>query len=354
MRLPALVGLVAFGTAMTASPAWAQVSKVAIDSVIAVEGAAGPSAAGGMGVNFDSVASIAIAPRFVAIVRPRLTRSIDGHWSSQVCQLAVRFESAGGLPIRFEFGQLASPVGLGTVAARASDNPTIALHQYYYEPIPTIEVGAPVVHLISAVYPLGGQVSMSRDRWDARVAVLDSSPVRPRKVFARINPPRMAQLTVGGGVTPVPALRFGASISHGAYRRAQELPTPSSDDRTATTVVFEGQYARGHTQITGEWVRDWIETSGASADPRGWFVEGTQVLSPRWYLAGRAIGVRTAEGQIDGRLRPVSLSSIETVVGYRLAPELTVRLGHLAVRPYGNAQRNHRVGASLVWGHRWF
>jgi len=330
--------------------AWAQATgRVAWDSVVSVDRFAGADVNAGVGVTLDSVVTARLGRGLFGIVRPRFNRPFGGDWSSQVCQLAFRYEPDTALPVRVELGYLASPVGLGTLRARASDNPTIVPQIHYYESLPPIELDAPPVRVISAVYPFGGQVAVSRERWDLRLAVVDSSATRPRKVFSRHNPPRQPQLAIGGGITPVPELRLGASFMRGTYGRAREFSDPSLGDRTATMVGVEVEYAFRHTRIGGEWVRDWFETAPSPVIVHGWFLEGQQTLSPRWFAAVRATGVNTFPQPAVRSLAPAATRSGEATLGYRLSPGVTARGGYFGRRLYGAAGWGHQVGVSLVW-----
>ena len=51
-------------------------------------------------------------------------------------------------------------------------------------------------------YPHGASATVSGARWDVRAAVIDTSLLRTRRVFASTNPPRFDNVIVGGGVTP--------------------------------------------------------------------------------------------------------------------------------------------------------
>jgi hypothetical protein len=47
------------------------------------------------------------------------------------------------------------------------------------------------------------------------------------------------------------------------------------------------------------------------------------------------------------------LASVEEVVGFRITPEITVRVGHRARRVFGRPGYDNQAAASLVWWRRW-
>ena len=230
-------------------------------------------------------------------------------------------------------------------------NPTISQPSSLFTPLPSLENPGPRPNLLGAVYPFGGQVTVSGAHWDTRAALIDTSPLRRRGVFADPKPPRFANLVVGGGVTPVVGLRVGASVTHGGWQRAGESPAATSD-RDATVVTVESEFSFAYTTLSGEWVRDAIATSSGTRVASGWFVQGRQTIAPRWFVAGRveriAAPLVLPTGAQDQRF-----TSTEEILGYRLTPELTLRAGHRARRGFGRPGFDHQVGASLVWWRRW-
>jgi len=48
------------------------------------------------------------------------------------------------------------------------------------------------------------------------------------------------------------------------------------------------------------------------------------------------------------------LAGVEEVVGFRVTPELTLRVGHRARRGFGRAGYDNQAEASIVWWRRWF
>ena len=145
-------------------------------------------------------------------VRPVVfRRAFDGAWQAQIYELALRYERPGAIGLRVDAGQFTSPIGLSILENRPDKNPVVSPHSTLYLPIPRYEAGTPSTYLLAAAYPLGAKVTVSGAKWDARAAVIDSSPVRGRPFFGDNKPPRMANVVAGVGFTPLhrSALRGG-------------------------------------------------------------------------------------------------------------------------------------------------
>ena len=85
-----------------------------------------------------------------------------------------------------------------------------------------------------------------------------------------------------------------------------------------------------------------------------WYIQGQQVLTPRFFLAARIERIGSREA--DPLLTPVvdAFAGTEEVLGFRLRPDLTFRVGHRARRPFGQTAYANQAAASIVWAHRWF
>ena len=99
-------------------------------------------------------------------------------------------------------------------------------------------------------------------------------------------------------------------------------------------------------------MRDLNDTVDGDTHLSGWFVQGQQTLTPRWFLAGRAerIDAPAAPGAATA---PSDLGGFEEIIGYRLTPELTLRAGHRARRLFGRDDYLHQAQVSVVWWRRW-
>lgn len=302
-------------------------------------------------VILDAVVSADFGRGFEGIVRPFVQRLASGEWNRQVWVAAVRYQRPGPIGLRVDAGLIPSPVGLANLTLRPHQNPTISLPASLFTSLPPIDVRAPRMTLLGAVYPYGGQVTVSSARWDARAAIIDTSPLRTRRIFAQVNPPRFANVVLGGGVTPIVGLRIGASVTHGGWQRAAETPAVPAD-RDATLLAVESEFSFAYTKLSGEWVRNVIETSGGDRIASGWFVQGQQTLAPRWFVAGRV--ERISSPLVLGALtQEQHLTGAEEVLGFRVTPEITVRLGHRARRGFGRPGFNHLAAVSIVWWQRW-
>ena len=88
------------------------------------------------------------------------------------------------------------------------------------------------------------------EHWYGRAAVIDTSPLRRRRIFSRINPPRFTNVVIGGGVTPVVGFHIGASVTHGGWMRAGEGPGVTAQ-QDATVITVESEFSVAHTKLAG-------------------------------------------------------------------------------------------------------
>jgi hypothetical protein len=328
----------------------ARPSVLAIDTVAAVDEAVDGNGNFATGLLVDAVVSADLGRGFQGIVRPVAMRR-GGDWNRQIWVATVRFERSGAVGVRIDGGLIPSPIGLANLTLRPHLNPTISQPASLFASLPPLEARGPRANLIGALYSYGGHVTVSGLHWDARAALIDSSPVRPREVFADANPPRFANWIVGGGVTPFVGFRVGASVTRGGWMRAGESPTITAD-RDATIVAVESELSFRYTKLAGEWVRDTFQTSSGDRVATGWYVQGQQTLAPRWFVAGRVERMMSpavlAPLVVDQRL-----NGVEETLGYRLTPEFTLRLGHRARQGFGRPGYDHQGAVSVVWWKRW-
>lgn len=338
-----------------------QVSRLALDSVAAIDVSHGEGGETTTGLSSDVLISFDLGANLQFVARPFLQRqATTGEWNAQVWLAALRFERTGDIALRVDAGYVPSPVGIANLFLRPHTNPTVALPASLFTPLPLVDVGAPRTPLLGAIYPLGVSATVSSLRWDVRSAVIDSSPVRPRRVFADqspANPPRFATVVVGGGITPVVGVRFDASVSRGHWERPGESPAVSTS-RTATIATLEADVSFGHTRVQAEWVHDWFAVNNGTVAARGWFAQGEHTIAPRWFVAGRVERIRApaivhAPTVLSVVREDRRFSGAEAVIGYRLSPELTLRVGHRVRQPFSRTTIDHSVTASLVWWRRW-
>jgi hypothetical protein len=309
-------------------------------------------------LTIDSVSNTRLAGGLTLILRPVLRKRTGAEWDPTLAQFVVRHETFGRVSRRLEAGYLAPPAGLGSLAIRSSVNPTIAPALPYGEGLPRLERNAPTQRLYAPTYPLGAQVSFSATRWDARAGVVDASLLRTRAPFESGQPPQSAQIVVGGGMTPRPGLRIGGWLSHGTYVRADERPAtlgPDRVDQDALLVGVESEWAFRWTRIAGEWVSARREHNGGIEPATLIMIEGSQTLTPRWFLGGRLRYIDATDPLAGpaGEPEPHSTSA-ELTLGYRLTPDVSLRGGYLLARGFRDDRAGHRAGASVVWARRLF
>lgn len=321
-------------------------SNAAVDQTFSEDGTRAPA-----GLVFDAVVSASLGRGFEAITRPFVQRLQSGEWNRQIWLAEVRYERHGRVGLRVEAGLIPSPIGLANLTLRPSLNPTIAQPSSLFTTLPIVDLGAPRVNLLGPMYPYGASVTVSGAGWDARAAVIDTSPLRTRRVFGSSNPPRLGTVVVGGGVTPMVGLRVGASMARGAWWRNGEGGL--AGDRDATVIAIEAEYAVRYTRVSAEWERDALQTRAGREVATGWFVQGQQTIAPRWYAAAR---VERIDAPFAPALNPPearSLIGTEETVGYRLTPELTLRASHRARRGFAQADYLHQATIQVVWWRRW-
>lgn len=306
------------------------------------------------GFGIDAFLSYRFTRRIELVAQPLVRRLPTGAWIHRTYQLALRVQTGGPVPARIEVGQIMSPIGAGTLQYRADMNPTLGFPAMYHLGLPAVEPGAPRLDMISPGYPLGALVSMSHRRFDARGAVLDTSPVRYRKALAGPQPPRSGQLMIGAGYTLRPGFRVGGSLARGRWAKAEEfISRPDASDRQATLAGVEWDFSHRYTRITGEWLRHALDTDDRPAVINGWSLQATQTLTPRWYAAARIDRV-SAPRAISGRREMLHFGVVETVAGYRINPEISLRAGHVARHGFTARTWDHQLGVSIVWTRRWW
>jgi hypothetical protein len=303
------------------------------------------------GVFLDSLSTVDVGHGFQTMFRPQVQRiGATGEWNRQIWIAELRYERAGTVGVRIEGGYIPSPIGLANLTLRPHLNPTIAQPASLFTSIPSLELRGPRVNLLSGLYPLGAQATVSMRHWDARTAVMDTSPLRLRRVFGPLNPPRFTNVVVGGGVTPFVGFRVGASIARGGWLRAGESPTITAD-RSASVVTLESELSFRHTSLAGEWTHDTLETSLGDRTAAGWYVQGMQTLAARWFVAGRVEGIRTTLPL--GVPVEQTFKANEQTLGFRVTPEITLRVSHRALERFGVNGFGHTAAVSVVWFRRW-
>ena len=339
-----------------AGPAHAQSpvpSWLTIDTTVAIDQSRGPGTGGTTGVLADAYISAAVGRGVEIYARPLVQRLPSGNWNRQVWLAAARYERKGSLGLRVDAGLIPAPAGLANLTLRPQLNPVISQPVSLFLGLPPVEPISPRVTLLGAFYPYGVSATVSGAKWDARAAVIDTSPLRSRRIIGTNTTPRFANVVVGGGVTPMIGLRVGGSVTRGGWRREIESPM-STRTLDATLVTVEVDYSFRYSRVIGEWTRDMLATTTGRSVAAGWYIQGQQVLTPRFFLAARIERIGAPES--DPLLLPVvdAFAGTEEVLGFRLTPDLTFRVGHRARRPFGQTAYVNQAAASIVWAHRWF
>jgi hypothetical protein len=332
----------------------AQTSRMALDVVAAVDADRGSQVPRSASAWFDAFGAIRVIDGLDLRARPVVfRRAFDGQWRGQIYELAMRYERPGAIGVRIDAGQFPSPVGLSILENRPDKNPVVSQHSTLYLPIPRYEVGTPATNLLAAAYPLGMKVTVSGSKWDARAAVIDSSPVRGRSFFGDNQPPRMANVVFGAGLTPYIGLRFGIAAATGAYAAASEVRDQSRGDRNATLAQVEGEWAFGYTRIAGEFLWTRRELAATNSRVNGGWIEFTQTLSPRVFVAARYDDQWTAwTAAVDQLERREPYRRFESTAGFRLTPELTLRGSYMTRKGYVVGFWDDQALASIVYAKR--
>jgi hypothetical protein len=320
----------------------------AFDTVIGVQDFWGDAGQWPTQFVVDLSGTVEVAPGVQATVRPKLWRN-RGEWKALLDQASIRYEVEKGSGWRVEAGRFPSPIGLGMTENRPNINPgVIWYHRPYYAPLPSLGATAPRASLVSSTYPYGVQVSTSARRWDARAGWMDRAPV---EFWQQVDhTPRRSNVVVGAGLTPKQGLRIGVASAAG------RLPAVAGDGGEGwryRMVNVEGEFAFANTRLSGEWTHDVFAAPVQSHTAHGWTLQGRQTLTPRWFAHSRVSTV-TAPAAVGATFVAREYRSVDTAVGYLVNPEITIRLGHAALKPYTRTELDHQVGVSLMWSRRWW
>ncbi len=350
LRLAAFI----LASSLCLAPAAAQTSRVALDVVAAADVDAGSQVTRKSTAWLDAFGAVRISSNFDVRVRPVVfRRSFDGEWQTQMYELALRYERPGPIGVRLDAGVFASSIGLSILENRPNTNPVVSQHSTLYLPIPRYEPGTPTTFLLAAAYPLGAKLTVSGTKWDARAAVVDSSPVRGRPFFGDDKPPRMANVVAGAGFTPYIGLRFGVAAASGDYADESEVRDTSRGDRHARLLQVEGEWAFRYTRIAGEFL--WTRRELANGDSRvdGGWIEFTQTLNPRVFVASRYDDQWTEWiGIADNVERHEPYRRLETTAGFRVTPDLTLRASYMTRKGYVVGFWDDQFLASIVFAKK--
>lgn len=318
--------------------------RVALDTVIGVQDIFDSTRDWPTVGVFDTYASAELARRLQVSVRPKFWR-LNGEWDLVLDQASLQYSFRRGTNWRIEAGRFPSPVGLGMTENRSNVNGSVLWwHRPYYQPLPMLGVGAPMVSLISAAYPNGVLVTTSSDRWDARAAVVDKAPVEFWSGDTGAS--RHPNVIVGAGVTPRQGLRAGAATSWGDLMK-------SATGGGYRQINVEGEYAFGYTRLSGEWTRDRFDVPRGRFTAWGWTMQAQQTFTPRLFAHARTTAIHSPEILGVPEPRERHFQSLDATVGYYVDPEVTLKVSYSAVRN-GRVPVDHQAGVALMWARRWW
>ncbi len=227
------------------------------------------------------------------------------------------------------------PTAFGSFALRYDDaeNPLVDLpleYGYYYAPI-------------SIAGLAGAQIDATRDKWDGRVQFANSSPANPRSLFSH---DQYGNWAGGGGYTIRQGFRVGGSSYRGPYldRHYAYFFPGEANPNTLPAHAFglDANWAHGHTTLYAEAQRfvmpyKLIKTFRASAG----YVEARQVLSARWFVAGR-LGIES--NSAAGRTHV-----LETSAGFRANRFQLLKIGYEFEHYSSSSESNtHTLGIQFI------
>ncbi len=243
----------------------------------------------------------------------------------------ARVSDKGSLLVRS--GVLSSAFGSFLLRYDDADNALIDMpleYGYYYAPVSFLGLA-------------GAQIDVTRGKWDGRLQFANSSPSNPRSLFAR---DQYGNWAGGGGYTIRQGLRVGASAYRGPYLDRHDeyfLPGESNPSKLPSHGVgADAAWTCRHTTMQGEWQRFVMHYTVIPAfrESAG-YVEGRQVLAPRWSLAARAGFTNPSAGS--------GARSLEVASTYRTNRFQLLKFGY-ELRHYtsGNSSDDHIVGIQFV------
>lgn len=189
-------------------------------------------------------------------------------------------------------GEMSSAFGSFLLRYDDTDNALVDLppeYGYYYAPVSFLPVA-------------GAQIDATCGKWDGRLQFASSSPANPRSVFGR---DQYGNWAAGAGYTIRQGLRLGVSGYHGPYLDRKYAYYYSGEVKPsklpAHAVGVDANWAHGHTSAFFEAQRfvmpytvipNFRESAG--------YAEVRQVLSPRWFIAGRySLTSNSAAGRMN-------------------------------------------------------
>ncbi|HUH64029.1 MAG TPA: hypothetical protein VLZ50_13575 [Terracidiphilus sp.] len=232
----------------------------------------------------------------------------------------------------FRAGELSTAFGSFVLRYDDAENPLVDLppqYGYYYSPVSTLPVA-------------GAQIDATRGQWDGRVQFANSSPANPRSLFAR---DQYGNWAGGAGYTIRQGFRVGVSAYRGPYLNRQYryfFPGEENPSKLpAHAAGLDMGWAKGHSSAAGE-VQKFVMPYRAipTFSELAAYGEFRQVLTPRWYVAGR---VGYTSSKAAGRM-----TSLESAAGYRPNRFQLIKIGYEYERYSSGDDRNDNTLAVQV------
>jgi hypothetical protein len=246
-------------------------------------------------------------------------------------QATLNYSSTSGRgSLLFRAGKMSTTFGSFLLRYDDADNALIGLppqYGYYYAPVSFLPV-------------TGAQIDATRSKWDGRLQFANSSPANPRSVFAK---DQYGNWAAGAGYTIRQGFRVGMSGYRGPYldrKYAYYYPGEVNPSKLpAHAIGIDANWAHVHSSVYAEMQRfvmpytlfpDFRETTG--------YAEFRQVLSPRWFVAGRySITSTNASGRMN---------VVETAGGFRPNRFQLLKFGYEVEHYSTGSERNNNVFAA--------
>ena len=230
-------------------------------------------------------------------------------------------------------GEMSTAFGSFVLRYDDADNPLVDLpieYGYYYSPVSIAGVA-------------GAQVDATYGKLDARAQFANSSPANPRSIFAS---DQYGNWAGGMGYTIRQGLRVGVSGYRGPYLSrdyAYFFPGEANPNKLpARALGLDAAWTHGHTTVQGEAQKFTMPyTVFPTYRVTAAYFDVKQVLSPRWYIAGR-YGETNANA--TGRAQ-----CVESGAGFRLSRFELIKAGYeIEHYGYGTNRNDNILGVQFV------
>ena len=139
--------------------------------------------------------------------------------------------------------------------------------------------------------------------------------------------------------------KLGLAFAHGLYATSEETARKPPDDRSVSLWNVEGEWSFGYTKVSGEVTRDRLQTIAGTETAYGWFVQGQQTLTPRFFVAARQEGASAPPLRTAAAVGPRHADACDrSDLGYRL------NTGHHLPGQLPEPQALHEAGLGSAGG----